>query len=260
MSAPTVADRRARAYALLGVQPNRVAEYPKITPILRKLPGGLTFALECLRSSDSPDARRFLAYYDDIRIPRTCRDTLPLEAFGVACGLSASRIMGAIVAAAHVTGAQLGTLIAAVAHPDIVATSIEQAKSAEGERDREWQLKHMNFLPTPRGAQVNVRTVVTNTATADASAQSAAVAPAPEDTIRRLTDSFNGWRPDALTPGTSAADAPHRQLSAAPTLDAFDAMPSAATRRPMPAPSFASLGADYDEDSALDAELSGDKG
>lgn len=246
---PSVALRRARAYAILGIAPNSVIAYPKITPVLKKIPGGLDYAIECLRSSDSPDARQFLSIYDDIRMPKMCRETLPLEAFAIASGLSASRVMGAIVSAAHVAGAQLGTLIAALNHPRIVEASVAAGMMPDGEKDREMQLKHMEFLPQPRGAQVNVRTTVNATAQSTSAAASA-LAPPPEDTIRRLTDSFNAWRPDAL--------------AAPPTLDALPPAPiedvgaelSVARRKPSPIPAFASMSADYDEERALDAELS----
>src|SRR5438552_6919090 len=154
--AKSVAEKRAQAYRNLGVDPNRVMLEPKITPHLRKLPGGLKFAIECLMASDSQEARAFVVHYYEWGLSQQDRDLLPIEAFCIAIGVSPWRLLGVITETAGRLGANLGAVLAAMAHPDIVQTSIEQAKLPGGITDREMQLKHMQFLPLPKGSQVNV--------------------------------------------------------------------------------------------------------
>lgn len=182
------ADIRAEAYRRLGVDPNSVAMSPHITPLLRKLPGGEHSAIDLIRASSQDDARRFMFHYDDLTLPKTYKDLLPIEAFCIAANVEPQRLLGIIFEMAHRQGAVEGAMLAAAAHPRIVQVSINEALKPEGFSDREHNLKHMGFLPSPKGSQVNVQVNAT------ANAQQANLAPSPEDSIRRLQDQFSEGR------------------------------------------------------------------
>lgn len=179
---------RLRAYDRLGVHPNDVLACPKISHWIAKVRGGFDFCLNSLRSSSDPVARQFLKFYDDPALPLFVRAQLPVEAFCLAAGISPPALMNSIVVAVQTCGVHMSNLVAALSLPDIVQTSVEQAMTAEGISDREWQLKHASFLPMPKGSQVNVQVNAT------ATAQQATLAPSPEDSIRRLQDHFSESR------------------------------------------------------------------
>jgi hypothetical protein len=182
-----IARQRALAYDMLGVPPNTVAEAPRITHLIAKIRGGLPAALEALRASDAPEARKFIARYDNLLYPSYVRRVLPLEAFAVAAGISPTRLFGVIAEAIRVQAQQLGVVKAAQRHEEIVDVSSECAANPLGVEDRMAHLKHMAFLPAAKGAQISIVTNATATATADAKA-AAIAAPAPEDTIRRIVE------------------------------------------------------------------------
>jgi hypothetical protein len=204
----SMAMRRYQAYRHLGVNPNEVAAASQITQLIKKnIPGGWHTALAYLRTSDHPDARHFISVYDDLTLPAGVRKLLPVEAFAIKAGLLPSQLYETIVQVVRRQSALDGVLIAASAHPAIVQKSSELA--LEGDINHvTHNLKHMGFLPLPKGAQVSIQ--VNASATAASASQSIAAAPAPENTIRRLVNRFNTVLPvanpiPALTEGKESA-------------------------------------------------------
>jgi len=199
----THAQRRARAYEKLGIQPNDVACSVRVTPRLRMIKGcrdqagnpmdPIAFAIECLRTSDAPDARKFLAIYDDITLPRYVRDELPLEAFIVASGVQPERFFGIVMETAFRNSVQLGQVIASIHHPQIVEMSSQLAAAVpEATEDRLWHFKNMGFLPTPKGQQTSINVNVA--ASAQAASVAAPALTSPEERVLRLSDRFNDRR------------------------------------------------------------------
>ena len=184
----SAAETRELCYKTIGVDPNEVAQFPCLAPHIRTV-GGKARALEYLRSSSNLSARRFLSVYDDIMTPAIVRRTLPLEAFCVAAKITSEQFLFAISQSAREMKQFEGSIKAADVHPAIVAKSSELA--LEGDIDHvTLNMKHMGFLPLPKGSQVSVNV----NANANANAQSASVstvAPSPENTIRRLVGKFN---------------------------------------------------------------------
>jgi hypothetical protein len=207
----------ADAYALLGVKPNDVLQSPQIRPLLKKLKGGWPQALIYLRYSDGAPARTFLRRYDNILYPEWVRRAVPVEAFCVAAKVSPIDLWEDIVAAYRRVNQQLASIAAAESHPDVVAAVIERANEGS-DKATTHLLKHMQFLPQAKGAQVSV---VTNV---QATAQAAATLPAPppEETIRRMTQRFNTEKPAQVLEGISAPD--DRALPAMPEPAEFNAM------------------------------------
>jgi hypothetical protein len=189
----TAAETRALCYKTIGVDPNEVAQFPRLSYTVKAF-GGKSSVLEHLRSSSSITARRFIEVYDDIMLPAIVRRTLSLEAFCVAAKVTSEQFRFALSQAALEKSQFEGSIKAATVHPAIVAKSSELA--LEGDIDHvTLNMKHMGFLPLPKGSQVSVN--VNANANANAAAQSATVvAPSPENTIRGLVNRFN------LTPKT----------------------------------------------------------
>src|SRR5712671_1685638 len=108
--------RLTRAYSRLQVSPNEVALAPKATPFLRRLPGGIPFAIDILRGSAVPEARRFMTSYDDLTLSQSDRNALPFEAFCVAAAVCPSRMKDVIVAAIARQESLEGAVVSALAH------------------------------------------------------------------------------------------------------------------------------------------------
>lgn len=188
---PTRGQLRHQAYLILGVEPNVVLAGPKITHFISRMPGGWQRALEYLRASDLPEARHFISKYDNMLLPQFVRRLLPIEAFAVAASISPTRLWGVIVESARIFEGGLGSLTAAAAHTRVVQASIDSAVTPEGLEDRAHQLKHMNFLPMPKGSQVNVNVSASAAAQTQVAQATVVDAPSPEATIRGLIERQN---------------------------------------------------------------------
>jgi hypothetical protein len=70
--------------------------------------------------------------------------------------LTISRIAGAVAEAAMQHGMNMSNMIAGMAHPKIVQTSIERALRPDGIQDRKLQFMHSGFLPHEGGSVFNV--------------------------------------------------------------------------------------------------------
>jgi hypothetical protein len=182
------AETRELCYKAIGVDPNDVANFPKLAFAIRCV-GGQDKAIEYLRSAGTVPALRFLAVYDDLILPEMVRRLLPIEAFCVAAKITFGQFVTDLSSAVRQVRQFEGSVRAAEAHPKIVEVSSALAEA--GDIDHAvLNMKHMGFLPLPKGSQVSVNV----NANANANAQSASVstvAPSPENTIRRLVGKFN---------------------------------------------------------------------
>ena len=191
---PPAADapRIAAAYRALGIAPNDVLLCPKVTPLLKRIcregteAKGVAAAIQYLRASSEPIARQFICVYDDPYVSGYARRYLPLEAFCLAAKLDPTDLLGPITRVAHLHGAMIGAITAAERHPEIVRASLDAAMLPDGSTDRMANLKHMGYLPSPKGSSVNVN--VNASATAQSAAKSEGALAAPEDTIRRIVE------------------------------------------------------------------------
>jgi len=145
----TRAQFRDQAYERLGVTPEKVAAVPQISHLLRKLDGGKSAAINLLRGSENPDARRFLEVYQDA--PMTSRALLSIEAFCIAANVPTYRLMGIVVEEAIRQGTLCSALIAASYLPRVVKKAAEMALTDAGVGDRKMLLQATGFLPVPNG-------------------------------------------------------------------------------------------------------------
>jgi len=219
---PPSATTRAEAYRHLGVDPNEVATLPRLARRLESI-GGKRKALDILRSSTHPHARQFLSIYDSLLLPNFVRARLPLEAFCVASSVTPEQLLIALASTVREMSQLEASVIAAEAHPRIVHES--SLLAVAGDLDHATlNMKHMGFLPAPKGSQVSVN-VHAQANAASQSIAAASPAPSPENTIRRLVNRFNTSLPTADAPALPAASVPAdpfpRSSSADPaTIDA----------------------------------------
>lgn len=169
---------------------------------MEELPGGIEYAIRVLRASSLPDARAFIAKYDDVTLPRYQKEQMPLEAFAVAAKVPGDRILNALVQSEKAYNALKGASHAARNHPAIVTKSTELALT--GDLDHTvLNMKQMGFLPAPKGSQVSINVAANASAAAPIIAT---LAPSPERSIRELQDRFNA--PPKLAAGEPVPESP----------------------------------------------------
>jgi hypothetical protein len=149
--------KRQLAYAHLGIDPTDVQCIPFLRTELRRIARLIRGAagdsppsspLDCLQSTDDPEARKVLAAY--LSVPASYRKLLPVEAFCCAAGVSPSRILEAITVVAVRQGAASSAIIAAIALPRVVQKTVEMALQDDGTKERMILHRAVGFLP-PRG-------------------------------------------------------------------------------------------------------------
>jgi hypothetical protein len=176
---------------------------------IRRLDGGresfLKFIQLAAEDGDS-DALKFVTAFTELR--RSERQYVSVDLICAASGVSRTNLLKTIVGIAFEHSCEVANLVAATAHPAIVEATVESAKRLDseiGQRDRHALLTHAGFLPTPRGAVINVN------ANASASAQAAAAASA-DGSVPSFLDDIN----DA----SAARDVIEGSVSVAPMVDA----------------------------------------
>jgi hypothetical protein len=151
--------KRELAYGHLGINPKDVQRFPFFGTQLRRIvrrintdvgkdnpPSSRVHALDCLRSSEDPDARKVLNFY--FSVPRSYRRLLPAEAFCHAAGVSPWRILECITVAAVRLGAMGSAIVAAITHPRVVQKTIERALQDDDIRERTILHKATGFIPS----------------------------------------------------------------------------------------------------------------
>jgi len=80
-------------------------------------------------------------------VPATYRRLLPLEAYCLAAGVSAWKVLELVAAVAVRSGARAAVVLAAVWGPNVVMANIRRALTDNGIRDRELFFKATGLLP-----------------------------------------------------------------------------------------------------------------
>ena len=154
----TRAQLRDQAYERLGVTREQVSAVPQISYLLRRLDGGRLAAINLLRGSDNPDARRFLEVYDDA--PATSRAHLPIEAFCIVACVLTYRLAGIVLEEAVRQGALCSALIVASNLPRIMKKTVGMALTDSGVEDRKIMLQATGFLPISKGSTTAIVSVL----------------------------------------------------------------------------------------------------
>ena len=149
--------KRELAYQRLGIDPKDVQYVPFLATQLRRIGRTVCGAgmkdrtvapvrpLEYLGFSEDPDARKVLAVY--CSVPESYRRLLRPEDFCHAAGVSPWRVLEIITLVTVRRAAQASAILAAVAHPRVVAKTVERALQDDGARERMALHRAVGFLP-----------------------------------------------------------------------------------------------------------------
>jgi hypothetical protein len=151
--------RIAETYERLGVTEQDVSQLPVITHILNELPGKAKKAVEFLRGSSEPEARKWLAVYDSL--PVSSRGLIPFEAYCLAANLTTKRVLELITGACFEQSGAVSALIAKSEHPAVVKATVRAAKKPDGDADRKMLHLHEGFVPVPKTSVLNIHGDVT---------------------------------------------------------------------------------------------------
>jgi len=177
--APGLAD----AYDRLEITPEQVAASPRIDQLLAAV-GSRTKIFDYLAASEEPEAR--VVFNLRSRLTRSQQLNVPLEAYAVAAKLSTKKLFGLIMQEVMDNSTKISAMLAKIHHPEVVQTSIKQAKKPSGIKDREMLHKAVGFLPTPK----NAFTVVVGDQHINRNKVNVAVLPPLENVARDLNQRF----------------------------------------------------------------------
>lgn len=143
----------AKLWERLEVMEEQVSKNPSITPILLKSLGSIEAVIEYLRGSDVKEAIELLRIWD--LGSNKEHDLLPFEAYCLAAGSTPKKMMGIIMQAVMENANAAVELMLATAHPDIVQTTIDLAKTPKGGDERRIILQNRGTLPAPKNQVFN---------------------------------------------------------------------------------------------------------
>ncbi len=153
----------------------------------RYLAGGRAHFVELVQAAaleGSTDAATWLAVYGDL--PPYQQGLVSFDDVCAAAGVRPSRLVGDVTSYAVEMGRDVGNLVAAVTHPQVVEAAVRAAKQPKGTRDRELLFQHHNFTPVPRAAVINVNASATAQAAARSDVQATGQPPSFADDLRQI--------------------------------------------------------------------------
>jgi hypothetical protein len=133
----------------IGVSLEQYREAPKISPILREIPGGKKMALKAMRFSQAECIQKFLEMYDSISWRD--REKLSLEAIALAANVDIALLLGEVLLAIREHNVNVVKFIAVGSHPEVMKKTVESALLTGGYRDREHIHTMLGALPSPKG-------------------------------------------------------------------------------------------------------------
>ncbi len=165
---------------LPGVQP--------FSAMTRFVDGGRAKVIETLQTAvlnNDPVACQWWEVYREL--PSYPRSIISFDDVCAASGVTPQQLIVVLVSTEMTFGRDVGNYVAAAMHPKVISTLVASAERIDGDyadialKDRHAFLQSQGFLPTPKGATINVH--------ASASAQAASVA-AQEPTVPSFTETI----------------------------------------------------------------------
>ena len=189
---------KTKACKRLGIQPEQLLSMPQITPMLEGLSKNLKSRglpedpFFYLNTSSDPDALKLMVIYRSA-IP-SMKAVVPLEAFCLAAAVDPNSILDSIVSAISRANTINSTVRISASQPKVVDAMVDSAMEPgiEGYKDRELHMKVSGLYPMPKGNRTTVN--VNNTANASAAPVQNFIAPAPEQTVRRLSERLHALK------------------------------------------------------------------
>jgi hypothetical protein len=163
----------------------------QITHILRRAEGGIDACIEALRGEEDELAQQFLDKWDSIS--PSDRDALSIEEIATVAEVPTKKLLGVIIGALTAQSAMSMEIIVAASKPKIVQKNVDMAMLAEGDRDREFYLKHINYIPRANGLAVNVDARTQNNVLNAPDSERALPPPSADSFLLELQSTF---RPD----------------------------------------------------------------
>lgn len=173
---------------------------------MRLLPGGREAFIRIVQlaaEGGDDDAKKFRSIWFDLSAWDQAHANVDLVC--LAAGIDRGTLVGTMARTAFNFGCDVGNLIASVAHPTIIEGTVRSAKrlnSAIGQRDRMALLAHSGFLPTPKGATINV------VASANAAAAASAAASPSMPSFLEDINAASSARDSALAGSPTLARSP----------------------------------------------------
>lgn len=180
---------------------------------IRYLPGGKARFQEFVKlaaMNGDPIATAWWTVFADLT--KTERDRCNYDDVAAAAGVKPSALLAAMVGHGMEASTDVGNLVAAAFHPEVVAASAKSALRINGEHaeiaaeDRRQLLQARGFLPVPKGASINIH------ANASANAQAAAVAGSDPSVPKFSNDIAALTAPRADVQRRLAATDPNEQI------------------------------------------------
>lgn len=159
----------------------------------RYLDGGREMFLTLVQAAaleGDQDAEKFLLVYQDLSPYE--QKIANFDEITAAAGVRPSKLVAAMTTVAMERGRDVGNLVAAVTHPQVVAAGVHAAKQPDGIEDRKMLFQHHGFIPIPKATTINV------TANAQAAAASQAGAASLPSFADDLAEIREGRQPAAL--------------------------------------------------------------
>lgn len=195
---------------------------PIVTPMLKAVPGGITFCIEALRAHDEDDSRQFLETWD--ACTRTDRALLRIEDIAHASGIGSLRLAEIAQTALFLYGDRQAQMILSASMPKVIRSTVKAATDevpitatsiVDGEfitkvvgktngdtRAMEMLLKSRGILPIPKGSQIAIQV---NAPKEEKQLESGHAWKYPEDRLKEITAITN---PKQLEAGRVSTDTP----------------------------------------------------
>lgn len=138
-----------------------------LTLATRQVPGGRAAVLGYIRlaaADQDPHALTWLHCWESLK--KWEQQLVTLDDVCAGAGVSPVKLLKAVVGVAFESGVDVANLVAAQAHPSVVKTSVQVAKTAAGIEDRKLLFQHHGFTPLKPGTTINIGVGVSATAQA----------------------------------------------------------------------------------------------
>lgn len=133
-----------------GIKPSQVESVPNISAYFPNRQS----VLDAIRFSPEPAVAAFLEAYDSA--PSEDRKHISFEAIALKAGCNVAELLGAMMFAFRSSQTQKSAMRALDAHPDLVNATILDAMVPGAVQAKKMLHEAVGFLPTPKGASINL--------------------------------------------------------------------------------------------------------
>jgi hypothetical protein len=214
--------------------PTTLVTLPGVQPfsaMTRFVDGGRAHVIETLQTAvlnNDPVACQWWEVYREL--PSYPRSIISFDDVCAASGVSPQQLILVLVSTEMDFGRDVGNYVAAAMHPKVISRLAESASRIDGDhadialKDRHAFLQARGFLPTPKGATINVH--------ASASAQAASAA-AQEPSVPSFTETIDATVDRTIVAEPIVTPVPSRLALPEPTANPLDELRRARQKEPV---------------------------